>query len=268
MLRARSLGVASRIVKPCHCKRPDIVSKMCETFADVLLGTPEAPALYIGATGRTFSRGALQSLVSEFAHTLEHSFGVGPGDVVALIDLNTASWVEFVVAYLGITCARASAAPLNPALTESEYQSSLEDLKPSLVVLGAGAKVSAASAAAALSLKLRVMQFSLVGGAGGDGVGSSISPFAFQRAFRLEGAAQSVEFEALPAFTLPSGAQPALPPPLPSDPALLLHTSGTTGRPKGVPLTHSNVCASLRNIAGTYDLGSGDVSLLVMPLFH
>ena len=37
-------------------------------------------------------------------------------------------------------------------------------------------------------------------------------------------------------------------PPLPSDVGLFLHTSGTTGRPKGVPLTHANLAASLGNI--------------------
>src|SRR5439155_21458775 len=52
------------------------------------------------------------------------------------------------------------------------------------------------------------------------------------------------------------------------DTALFLHTSGTTSRPKGVPLTHANLMASVRNIAGHYRLSPADVSLLVMPLFH
>ncbi|MBC7790046.1 MAG: AMP-binding protein [Anaerolineae bacterium] len=59
-----------------------------------------------------------------------------------------------------------------------------------------------------------------------------------------------------------------LPPPHPDDIALLLHTSGTTSRPKAVPLTHANVMASVQNIVATYALSSDDVALLVMPLFH
>src|SRR5262249_34894570 len=47
-----------------------------------------------------------------------------------------------------------------------------------------------------------------------------------------------------------------------------LHTSGTTSRPKGVPLTHRNLMASLANIVHTYRLGPEDTSLVVMPLFH
>jgi acyl-CoA synthetase (AMP-forming)/AMP-acid ligase II len=52
------------------------------------------------------------------------------------------------------------------------------------------------------------------------------------------------------------------------DNALLLYTSGTTSRPKGVPLTHHNLLASARNVAGSYELTEDDVTLCVMPLFH
>ena len=60
----------------------------------------------------------------------------------------------------------------------------------------------------------------------------------------------------------------ALEAPRPGDVALFLHTSGTTSKPKGVPLSHGNLAASLANIAATYELGPADRSLLVMPLFH
>ena len=52
------------------------------------------------------------------------------------------------------------------------------------------------------------------------------------------------------------------------DVALFLHTSGTTSRPKGVPLNQGNLAASLSNIALTYELNPKDRSYLVMPLFH
>ena len=50
--------------------------------------------------------------------------------------------------------------------------------------------------------------------------------------------------------------------------ALILHTSGTTSRPKRVPLSHANLMTSTRNVAETYRLTPDDVSLCVMPLFH
>ncbi len=54
----------------------------------------------------------------------------------------------------------------------------------------------------------------------------------------------------------------------PSDIAMVLHTSGTTSRPKIVPLSVANLCASARNIGASLALAPGDVGLNIMPLFH
>jgi long-subunit acyl-CoA synthetase (AMP-forming) len=48
----------------------------------------------------------------------------------------------------------------------------------------------------------------------------------------------------------------------------VLYTSGTTSRPKIVPLTHSNICASACNHRVALDLDESDRCLNVMPLFH
>lgn len=56
--------------------------------------------------------------------------------------------------------------------------------------------------------------------------------------------------------------------PLPDDVAILMHTSGTTKRPKSVPIRHRNVAASASNIVNAYSLTPDDRSLCVMPLFH
>jgi acyl-CoA synthetase (AMP-forming)/AMP-acid ligase II len=56
--------------------------------------------------------------------------------------------------------------------------------------------------------------------------------------------------------------------PQPNDVALLLHTSGTTSRPKLVGLTHEQLCRSAENIARTLQLSPGDRCLNIMPLFH
>ena len=56
--------------------------------------------------------------------------------------------------------------------------------------------------------------------------------------------------------------------PADEDIALVLHTSGTTSRPKLVPLRQRNLFASARSIADTYRLAPDDVALCVMPLFH
>jgi acyl-CoA synthetase (AMP-forming)/AMP-acid ligase II len=54
----------------------------------------------------------------------------------------------------------------------------------------------------------------------------------------------------------------------PDDVALVLHTSGTTGRPKAVPLTHTNLTRTIKNVGDTYQLTKKDRTYLVMPLFH
>ena len=58
----------------------------------------------------------------------------------------------------------------------------------------------------------------------------------------------------------PSGGPDAL--------ALLLHTSGTTSKPKTVPIRQRNLVASTGAVAGTYELAGEDVTMCVMPLFH
>lgn len=50
--------------------------------------------------------------------------------------------------------------------------------------------------------------------------------------------------------------------------ALVLHTSGSTGQPRCIPLRHSNLTVSAANIAKAYSLTQNDSSLCVMPLFH
>ncbi|MEN9726792.1 MAG: hypothetical protein RL434_1158 [Pseudomonadota bacterium] len=67
---------------------------------------------------------------------------------------------------------------------------------------------------------------------------------------------------------LTGGNAPGLATRAPDDIALVLHTSGTTARPKQVPLSHANLLASMGHILSTLSLGKHDRGLAVMPLFH
>jgi acyl-CoA synthetase (AMP-forming)/AMP-acid ligase II len=71
----------------------------------------------------------------------------------------------------------------------------------------------------------------------------------------------------LDAAALPKG-EAAAAPSRPEDPALVLHTSGTTARPKIVPLTNANLVASARHIGAALQLSPADTCLNIMPLFH
>jgi acyl-CoA synthetase (AMP-forming)/AMP-acid ligase II len=159
--------------------------------------------------------------------------GAGRGSRVALVVPDGSDFLHLLFA---LVASGAAAAPLNPAYTREEYERHLADLKPDLLLLPSGELGTARAAAGGEVVVVEVLS--------GDG----------RRPPRLEGS---------------PAAGPAPPEPArPEDVALLLHTSGTTSRPKQVPLRQRNLLASARSIAAFYALEPADVSYCAMPLFH
>ena len=201
--------------------------------------TPQAPA--IGAPGRI----ALDylGLSRQVGSTVErlNGLGLGRGDRVALLVPNgPEAAVAFVAIAAAVTCA-----PLNPDLSVRDLEFYLSSLKPKALIVAAGVETPARNVAR--SLGLAVLELSPLGGAGaglfelGDPSGA---PRARRRSPVLAGPAE------------------------PDDLALVLHTSGTTSRPKVVPLTHANLAVSAENIRRSLGLAAADRCLNVMPLFH
>jgi acyl-CoA synthetase (AMP-forming)/AMP-acid ligase II/acyl carrier protein len=124
--------------------------------------------------------------------------------------------------------AGAACAPLNPNYRQEEFAFYLEDLAPKLMLTDRA--TCSAAIAAARALGIPVLDISAVG------------------------------TSAVPRFVSTA--------PDPDDIALLLHTSGTTARPKLVPLTHANLYASAEHVRSALQLTSSDRCLNVMPLFH
>ncbi len=182
--------------------------------------------------------------------------GIGRNDRVAIVLPNGP---EMASAFVSIA-AGATTAPLNPAYRREEFDFYLQDLGAGALVVEAGSDSPAVAAANALdvpTLEIEVRDgdaagvFSFVGG---DAVVGVEPAGAAEKA--RDDAPAALSAEAAPDFAAPD------------DIALVLHTSGTTSRPKIVPLTHANICASARNIAQTLRLTSDDRCLNVMPLFH
>lgn len=132
----------------------------------------------------------------------------------------------------------------------------MEDAQSKLLILPPAGNANAEAAAASLAIPVATVALA----AGGE-LAVEDRPYAGTNA----AAPRLASPAAAAAAADGAGATPA---PVPSDVALFLHTSGTTSKPKGVPLTHANIAASLANIIATYELTKDDVSYMVMPLFH
>jgi oxalate---CoA ligase len=176
----------------------------------------------------------LRTLIERSCATL-NDLGIGLGDRVAIVLPNGP---EMATAFLGVASA-ATSAPLNPAYKQEEFEFYLEDLKAKALIVEAGSESPALRAAEKLGVALLTLTPERQVAAG---------------AFELSGS--------------PFGAAIRPGPVKPDDVALILHTSGTTSRPKIVPLHHANIWTSARNIAASLELSENDRALNVMPLFH
>jgi acyl-CoA synthetase (AMP-forming)/AMP-acid ligase II len=205
-------------------------------------GAADAPA--IAAPGRpALDYAGLRRQVADAGDALAR-LGVGPGDVVALVLPNGP---EAATAFLA-AASRAAAAPLNPAYTEAELAFYLDDLDARLLLVAAGEGDPARRVAAE-----RGVAVAEVVAPEGAAAGSF--------ALRPAAGAEAGRGRRVPARNRPPADRPR-------DLALVLHTSGTTSRPKMVALTQANLCASAANVARSLALDPADRCLNVMPLFH
>ncbi|MBR8834602.1 MAG: AMP-binding protein [Stigonema ocellatum SAG 48.90 = DSM 106950] len=176
----------------------------------------------------------LQTYITENVATL-NAMGLGRSDRVAIVLPNSP---EMAMAFLAVA-ACATSAPLNPAYQASDFEFYLRDLKVKAVVILSG--MDSPARAVAQAHNIPVIELVPV---------ESAAAGIFKLTGNLDVPAVSTGI-----------AQP-------DDVALVLHTSGTTSRPKIVPLTHRNLCTSADNIKATLELEESDRCLNVMPLFH
>lgn len=192
-------------------------------------------AIAIGAPGRvplTYSR-----LLTQVERTVEtlNAMGLGRGDRIAIVLPNGP---EMAVALLAVA-AGSTCAPLNPAYRATELDFSLSDLNVSALIVSPA--VDQVASSVARSRGIRVITLSPVSQA-------EAGLFVFEGEEGAKGTGGS--------FTQPD------------DVALVLHTSGTTSRPKIVPLTQANICTSAHNTRTALHLTESDRCLNIMPLFH
>ncbi len=148
---------------------------------------------------------------------------------------------EMATSFLS-TASNCCAAPLNPTFTESEFDFYLDDLKPKALIVSEGSKSSVIKLAKNKGIKI----FSLITNKS-DCSGKFILKSDYEKKIDCTNNNYNI---------------------LPEDIALILHTSGTTSKPKMVPLTHLNLCTSATNIVNTLNLTRSDRCINIMPLFH
>ena len=200
-----------------------------------LIAAHDDTALAIGSPGRHWlTYGGLRRLSVEVATAL-HQIGIGRGDFVAIVLPNGP---EMASAFVTIAQA-ATTAPLNPAYRQEEYEFYLEDLQAKALVVASDYDGPALKAARTLGVTIVRLNFDKSAPAG------SFSLSADVQIGKCDAAAPGDD-----------------------DVALVLHTSGTTSRPKIVPLLQSNIFASAHNILHSLALTPKDRCLNIMPLFH
>lgn len=165
-----------------------------------------------------------------------HSFGLGQGDRIAIAMPNGTPMAHAFLA--SALCA--TACPLNPKYKQEEFAFYYEDTQAQALIVLPGTVAEAISAITP-AMKLihanvepdGTLSFELIGGEKCD------------RNLATQSSAPDADSI-----------------------AMILHTSGTTSRPKRVPLRHRNLIASAKNIISAYNLTREDTTLCLMPLFH
>jgi acyl-CoA synthetase (AMP-forming)/AMP-acid ligase II len=203
--------------------------KSAATLLDLLQGAADnSTAIIVPELGIRVSYSSLLEQVVAMADALAAA-GIRRGDRVAMVLPNG---LPAMVAFLAASIA-GTAAPLNPGYRYEEFRFFFQDTNARVLICPPHGAEEARRAADGC-----IPVFSVIEDPDG-------------RVY-LHAASKRVS----------AGA------PAPSDIALILHTSGSTGQPKRVPLRHSNLMESATNIIASYALRPDDVSLCVMPLFH
>jgi len=196
--------------------------------------TPDAEA--VSYLGRSWTWAEWDARVRRLAGALQ-GLGVGRGDVVSFLDKNHPACVELTFAAASLGAANAI---VNFRLAGDEVDYAVND---------AGAKVLL--------------------------VGSELMPLVDRIRDRLTTVERVIEvtpdgadgdaYEALLAGAAPVGRSPEVEP---EDVCLVMYSSGTTGRPKGVMLTQRNMVRHTVNAHDGWGFDPGDKNLVAMPLFH
>jgi long-chain acyl-CoA synthetase len=224
-----------------------------------------AQQLAIIFEGHTITYGDLARQSEGFALALR-LHGIQPGDRVALLLPN---FPHFLPAYFGTLRAGAIALPMNPTYRPPEMQHIFSDAGVAAAVVWSEILPAVQQSLSSQTHLRFIISVTLPAGEVASAAPST-SPTA---------ASASAE-QTIPLFTFEQflgeaaavAAQGKAPPPAAepeqNDTAVILYTSGTTGKPKGAMLTHKNLLSNAQAVIQLAEMHDGDVLLSILPLFH
>ncbi|MEU2909854.1 AMP-binding protein [Streptomyces massasporeus] len=196
------------------------------------------PAMVDVTSGRTVTYGELADLVRRLAAGLAAE-GIGKGDVVALHSPNT---ILFPVVLYATTTVGGTVTTLSPLATPAEIAQQLIDSEARLMV-SVSALIETARAAVGVVRRL---------------TGRDVEIVLCDRADGHRCVLEMLDDGDVPAFELDPAA----------DVAVLPYSSGTTGVPKGVMLTHRNLCTNLEQLNCLHRIDEDDRVIAILPFFH
>ncbi len=195
----------------------------------------DKPALIDGPTGRTLSYGQLARQVDRVATGLQRR-GLAKGQVVGLC---TPNCPEYAIAFLAVGRAGGVATTISPLATSAELAWQLRDAQARFLVADSAVLDKAHAAAQEVPSLREVFVF---------GHGTAATPF--DALLAEEAALEEVDIRPR------------------EDLVALLYSSGTTGLPKGVMLTHRNLVAEVVQLEGLLPLAEADTLLAFLPFYH
>ncbi|WP_329531982.1 AMP-binding protein [Streptomyces sp. NBC_01450] len=217
---------------------PDIDRPLHERVLGDAARRGSRPAMVDVATGRTLTYGELAVLVRKLAAGLAAE-GIGKGDVVALHSPNT---TLFPVVLYATTTAGGTVTTLSPLATPAEIAKQLIDSGARLMV-SVSALIETARAAVGVVRRMTGREVEILVCDSADGHRPVLGMLSDGE---------------VPAFETDSAV----------DVAVLPYSSGTTGVPKGVMLTHRNLCTNLDQVDALHRVGEGDRIIAILPFFH
>lgn len=229
------VAAVDRIDETFPARGQALIVNVGELLTQQARARPNSTALVVD--DKRFTYEELDRLANQLANALR-VLGVRRGERIAVLALNS---LELVVAYWGVPRAGGILVPLNCWLRESELIAILEDCEPRILIC------DEANTPMGRSIKRRVKSIGAMLGTG-------------------EGA-DSIEHDFVSFLAAQSSNDSVTPPERSVDEALIIYSSGTTGRPKGIVHTHEGLVRTAATMVVDVGFRPDDVFLIFLPLF-